>query len=216
MTWLDHFPLSLGISHSCYSYLQVQTALAVQFLTEYGRLQQLQVFSVYRNALTGTLPTEVGVLTNLTYLDLSVNHFNGTIPTELALFSDLQYLNVSVNHLTGTIPSVLGLLDNLCKYLYGCCYSVLLPGFSPLFCGWLTSIAVLIAAAGISLYSNNFTGTVPLELCMAGSLIEYCFPLTCHCSTNCINKCLWWMHNVVGVMSSTEIYDWTAIPRQFC
>lgn len=49
---------------------------------------------------------------------------------------------------------------------------------------------VFVADSGMSLYLNNFTGTVPQELCKVETLIEYCFPLICNCSTNCSNKCV--------------------------
>ena len=59
---------------------------------------ELEVLSLHRNNLHGTIPPELSMFsTSLKVLDLSYNLITGTIPFELSILTNLQYLNLGYN-----------------------------------------------------------------------------------------------------------------------
>lgn len=77
------------------------------------RLSRLQVFDVWNNQLTGTVPPSWSGLTSLRELQLGQNAFSGDLPPTLGALTRLTALNLATNAFTGTIPSSFGSLVNL-------------------------------------------------------------------------------------------------------
>ena len=118
-------------------------------------MQFIQWLYNWGNLITGTLPTELGMMLNLKDFYFAEELVDGTIPTELGLLSGIQTLELSENLLSGTIPTELSLIG--WEVIHSTPFLHLdnnnLNGTIP-FLGNLSKI---------SLYSNDLTGTFPIE-----------------------------------------------------
>eukprot|EP01001_Neometanema_parovale_P006288 NODE_265_length_2797_cov_121.587135_g249_i0.p1 GENE.NODE_265_length_2797_cov_121.587135_g249_i0~~NODE_265_length_2797_cov_121.587135_g249_i0.p1 ORF type:complete len:900 (-),score=111.41 NODE_265_length_2797_cov_121.587135_g249_i0:98-2746(-) len=65
---------------------------------------QLNVFTVHSNQLTGVIPNTLIELYRLVVVDFHSNSFEGTIPAGLVALKTLYNLNLGLNKLSGTIP----------------------------------------------------------------------------------------------------------------
>ena len=66
--------------------------------------RSLNILSLSRSTIAGTIPTELGSLTSLGFLSLLGNSLTGPIPSELGRLTGLRSLYLHDNVLTGTIP----------------------------------------------------------------------------------------------------------------
>ncbi|XP_022714695.1 tyrosine-sulfated glycopeptide receptor 1-like [Durio zibethinus] len=66
--------------------------------------QNLIIFNVSNNTLTGQVPSSICLNTSLTVLDLSYNKLNGEIPRGIENCSKLQIFRAGFNNLSGTLP----------------------------------------------------------------------------------------------------------------
>ncbi|CAB9523222.1 Leucine Rich Repeat [Seminavis robusta] len=81
---------------------------------ELSALSNLRLFSVSRNALTGTMPSTISSLSSLQFLHLDDNQWTGTIPADWGQLTFLREINIGGNiGLTGTIPLEWAALTNL-------------------------------------------------------------------------------------------------------
>lgn len=82
--------------------------------TELAHLgEQLLVFDVGINGITGTLPTELGLLTNLEIFYVPQNNLRGSVPTELGKLLAIRDLYIDSNDLIGSIPEQICDLKNV-------------------------------------------------------------------------------------------------------
>ena len=75
-----------------------------------------EIFEIYDNLLTGTIPEELYNLTNCLRFDVNTNGLSGTISSSIGQLSNLEFFRVSTNDFTGTIPSEVGNLNKARKY----------------------------------------------------------------------------------------------------
>ena len=68
----------------------------------------VQVISLVRRSLAGSIPGQLGGLSSLVKLSLHINELTGEIPPELGGLSALTQLRLRDNRLTGEIPPELG------------------------------------------------------------------------------------------------------------
>lgn len=76
-------------------------------------LQNLKLFWVQQNSLSGPLPAEFGSLPALEVLGIDFNQFSGLVPIELGNLPNIKKLYLGFNHLEGPIPPSLGSLSHL-------------------------------------------------------------------------------------------------------
>ena len=86
------------------------------------------------------------------------NNLFSTIPWELGRLANLELLDIGSNQMTGTIPSTLGNIAGLGKTTYWNGSA----SWSYSFETHMSSCSVLLA--GLSLFDNFFSGTIPSEL----------------------------------------------------
>jgi len=109
-------------------------------------MESMEVFSLFRNNLSGPLPAAVGAFTNLILLDLEENEFDGPVvigeyvalvnleeyrvgrnnltgplPGAISNWSKLVVLSIGENNVDGELPSEIGTLTDLGKNLKSCC-----------------------------------------------------------------------------------------------
>lgn len=152
--------------------------------TEIGMLTQLTTLSMKGCGVSGAIPSQIGELRNVKSMWLQDNSLTGSIPATIARASSLVSLDLSVNGLTGVIPSEIGLLKNL-ETLFLQRNS--LNGTIPVELSNVKSFKT-----HFNFQENNFTGSVPLELCQQsccahGEILVDIFAVS-PCETNL--KCL--------------------------
>ncbi|CAB9518330.1 expressed unknown protein [Seminavis robusta] len=145
--------------------------------SELGLLTSLREISLQYNQFAGRAPTEFGALTGLSRMWLNGNQFTGPVPTELCLLTSLWHLDLYDNQFATTLPTELGLLTSLNRLRLD---DNQLSGQIPTEIGDMTSLASLAleynnltgtlpsqlnASMGLTLYGNQFSGTVPEPLC---------------------------------------------------
>jgi len=120
--------------------------------TEVSKLSSLALFDLSSNQMFSNIPSHFGRLSNLKRIALANNKIFSTIPTELGRLSSLETLDLGANQLTGTIPTSMSRmtsLGNLRRVIFATMYFRI-----------LTCISAL-RQAGLSLYANYISGTVP-------------------------------------------------------
>lgn len=130
--------------------------------------ENIQVFSMGRSNLTGTIPSWISKLTKLEVLDISNNQFTGQIPDWLTSLSSLFYLDLSYNNLSGNIPqsiTQLPLLDSIHKIKQLDPGYLELPLYHRPFNGSRQQYKQLTALPPtVDLGSNQLNGTIPHEI----------------------------------------------------
>ncbi|XP_044498767.1 MDIS1-interacting receptor like kinase 2-like [Mangifera indica] len=130
---------------------------------ELGNLESLFHMSLHSNNLSGSIPASLGGLKNLKLLHLYHNTLSGSIPTEIGNLKDLVDLELSQNKLSGPVPDSLKNLSNL-QFLY--LRENNLSGTIPREIGFMRFIH-------LQLDSNHFTGHLPHNICLGGSLERF-------------------------------------------
>ncbi|XP_044500233.1 MDIS1-interacting receptor like kinase 2-like [Mangifera indica] len=130
---------------------------------ELGNLESLSDISLHRNNLSGSIPMSLGGLKNLTTLHLYQNTLSGSIPTKIGNLQNLQDLDLSENQLNGSVPDSLKNLSNL-QFL--CLRQNNLSGTIPQEIRFMRLIY-------LQLDSNHFTGHLPRNICVGGSLERF-------------------------------------------
>ena len=154
-----------------------------------GQLDNLKTLNLSDNDLTGIIPEALGQLHNLQYLDLRYNDLTETIPEALGQLDNLKTLNLSDNDLTGCIPETLQDIPNNDLNYFGLAFcSEIASDRSALVAfyeatsgnnwedntNWLSTLPLEQwygvdtnykgRVFGISLASNDLTGTIPEAL----------------------------------------------------
>ncbi|CAB9510196.1 LRR receptor-like serine threonine-protein kinase [Seminavis robusta] len=178
-------PSTLGnLFRRAYSY--------VEFLFASGSLPDIfasiipsRSLSLDNNRLVGSLPTELGGMTSLLNFSISNNSLTGGIPEQLGNMESLESLNLADNNLRGPVPSELGLLSELISLSLA---DNELSGKLP------TEVGTLVASKepgasfeNLNISGNGFSGTIPLDVCLAGSnaLSFDCSDSLCGCDCSC-------------------------------
>jgi len=130
--------------------------------SELGNLVYLSYMRADRNQLTGSIPTVLGKLGLLQELWLNENLLSGTIPTEVGVMDELIELRLDRNRIYGTIPEELW--DNKVELTKLDLQDLLLSGTLS------TKIGNLKNLESLRLRRNRLTGTVPTELAKIRSL----------------------------------------------
>ncbi len=84
-----------------------------QLPEEIGQLENLLIFNLGGNSLSGPITGEVWSLANLEWLFLEGNDVSGIIPTEIVGLRDIEILTLSDNRFFGTIPAEIGECESL-------------------------------------------------------------------------------------------------------
>lgn len=124
-------------------------------------LDQLAVFNVSGNKLSGTLPVEYGAgwSSTLIVFAVSSNSITGTIPTSYSSWKNISAVDMSNNRLSGTLPANFSQWGS--TLIFFTVKLNQLSGSLPQSYGaqW-TSCQIFLAA------SNNLSGTLPSEYAM--------------------------------------------------
>ncbi|KAJ4850837.1 hypothetical protein Tsubulata_036594 [Turnera subulata] len=117
-----------------------------------GKLQKLELFSVFGNKLSGEVPPSLGLLPALKTFKLFDNNFSGVLPPEMGLHSRLEEFDIATNQFTGQLPANLcagGALEGLVVFENN------ISGEVPQSLGNCRSLRT------VQLYKNNFSGEIP-------------------------------------------------------
>jgi hypothetical protein len=166
-------------------------------------------FSVYKNALTGSIPESTSSWVNIQSVLLQENQLNGTLPSmPLGSWTKLQEFNVVRNALTGSVPSSVGRWSSIRSAQFSVNR---LSGPLPDTVGqWTTVEEFRISSNALTgtipdsvsswrhvrdayFHDNNFTGAMPIGLCddtwivNLTSLVADCSAneIACACCTYC-------------------------------
>ena len=173
--------------------------LSGSICTEFGKLTKLQHLHIESNEtlgeipdnlalltrISGTIPSELGELTELKNLHLPQNLLSGTVPTTFAKLTALESLQLDVNHkLNGSLPSQLDKLTSLERVnLFLNAFTGTVP----------QSLGVLVSGGSLQVFIlsfNQFSGTVPPDLCPIGEMEFDCNrqnsnAALCGCACDC-------------------------------
>ncbi|CAB9512580.1 expressed unknown protein [Seminavis robusta] len=178
-------PSEFGLMTNMSRILLYVNSLTGSVPSELGLATNLETLDLESNTTSGSLPTELMFMTKLAELWLNGNLFSGTLPIwqmsslEMILLSgnslsgsisveaghldSLQVLDLAHNYITGTLPTQIGLMTSLeTLYLQDNRLTGVLPH-------------ELNASITLRLDGNQFSGTVPPQLCSV---------LWCDCSGN--------------------------------
>ncbi|XVE76408.1 hypothetical protein DITRI_Ditri12bG0170400 [Diplodiscus trichospermus] len=153
--WLGNLPniqvLSLQMNE-----LVNDGAGGMDFITSLGNSQQLQVFSVAENQLTGKLPSSIGNLSRqLSLLVMDHNFLEGSLPEGISNLINVTLIAFEHNSLTGSIPPSIGSLPNL-QYIF--LHDNKFSGQIP------ESLGNLAYLSEVHLSNNLLGGTIPSTL----------------------------------------------------
>jgi Leucine-rich repeat (LRR) protein len=126
----------------------------------FGDKSILQSVAISNNYISGPLPPELRTSSKMESFAADNNFLSGSIVSALQGFSSLQFINLSANLLTGTITSLQ--LDGI----------VTLDISENMFSGFLPDdlFAHGQNLSDVILYSNCFSGSLPVQICEASSL----------------------------------------------
>ncbi|XP_051129633.1 receptor-like protein kinase HSL1 [Andrographis paniculata] len=119
---------------------------------DFGKLNNLEVLSLFANRLNGEIPPSIGLIPSLRNLRIFMNNLSGTLPPEMGNHSRLEAFEVSDNQFTGTLP------ENLCagKALFGViAFNNNLTGGIP------KSLGDCQTLFSLQLYRNELSGEIP-------------------------------------------------------
>ncbi|KAJ6798253.1 putative LRR receptor-like serine/threonine-protein kinase [Iris pallida] len=138
--------------------------LTGSIMPNFARCSQLQVLSLSFNNFGGSIPPELGNITGLTLLYLGANQLTGSIPASIGKLSKLNLLELGDNYLQGAIPEELG---NLLDLQYLALDRNSLTGSIPM--------ALLNASKHLEqfhVFQNNLTGSIPATLGVSWPQLE--------------------------------------------
>ncbi|RCV37342.1 hypothetical protein SETIT_8G055300v2 [Setaria italica] len=127
-------------------------------LPDFGAMN-LQIFSLYNNSISGSIPLSLCLMQHLYILDLSGNMLSGELPTckgDSDSYKYMHALNLNSNNLSGVFPSALQMSQDL--IFLDLAYNQ----FSGNLPAWLGD--KLPSLAWLRLRSNNFSGNIPIQL----------------------------------------------------
>ncbi|KAJ6798209.1 putative receptor-like protein kinase [Iris pallida] len=130
----------------------------------FARCSQLQVLSLSFNNFGGSIPPELGNITGLILLYLGANQLTGSIPASIGKLSKLNKLDLGNNYLQGTIPEELG---NLLDVQYLGLDRNILTGSIPMALLNASKISTLLLA------QNNLIGSIPATLGVSWPQLEF-------------------------------------------
>ncbi|KAM3338606.1 hypothetical protein P3S68_030692 [Capsicum galapagoense] len=125
---------------------------------------KLEILSLTKNFLTGTIPTNLGNLRELQYLFVHTNQLtNEPREHELRFFNSLEdcgmlrYLQMGSNPLNGVLPNSIGNLSSTIENIYigGDAH---INGLIP------TGIGNISGLTGLDLEGNNLAGSIPSDV----------------------------------------------------
>jgi Leucine-rich repeat (LRR) protein len=137
--------------------------------TEIGLLSGLGTLYIHFNYLDGNIPSEMGQLYSTFLLFMDWNNFTSTLPPELGNMASLEEFSVAHNQLTGSISSTISQIPRLAYFsvaenqLTG-----QVPVFDSVVSGWFFNNSYVPDPA-INITGNDFTGTIPYQLCALNS-----------------------------------------------
>jgi Leucine Rich Repeat len=148
-------PTEIGNLVELQNLILLENKLTGPIPTEIGKMSALEGLQMYDNHLSGSVPTEVGRLLNLQTLDLSENNLTGTIPSQIGNLSSLAMLSLHTTNLGGKLP----------EQLYDAVDLTSLVLRNNNFTGTISeSIGNLILLRDLDISMNKFTGTLPATL----------------------------------------------------
>jgi len=133
------------------------------FLCSSSATETLYQLDISNNKFSGQIPDCWTHFKSLAYLDMSQNKFSGKIPTSMGSLLELQVLLLRNNKLTGEISS--SSLRNCTKLVMLDMTGNRLSGSFP---DWIGS--KLLELQFLSLGSNYFNGSLPLQICYLKSI----------------------------------------------
>ncbi|CAM0870323.1 unnamed protein product [Alopecurus aequalis] len=134
-----------------------------------GELDQLQLINIVdMPGLYGPIPETFGDLANLSTLNIAGTSVSGAIPASLSRATSLTSINLSGNKLSGSIPRSLG--QDLPRLVYFNAANNLLVGTIP---ARLVRGGTVESPAGLVLYNNRLTGTIPWTYAFESHLILF-------------------------------------------
>ncbi|KAG4213320.1 hypothetical protein ERO13_A01G048751v2 [Gossypium hirsutum] len=121
-------------------------------VTRLPYLQEMQLYDLSRNYLSGSIPRQWGSMQQLVQISLLGNRLTGSIPEELANISNLTSLVLEHNNFSGNLPAALGNLPKIERFFLN----------SNNFIGELPeTFARLTTLKEFRIGDNNFTGKIP-------------------------------------------------------
>ena len=124
---------------------------------EWTAWEQLEVFGLWSNRLSGALPSWLVNVTTLTWIGLQDNGLlNGTIPTDLWQLTNLTGFGNYNNQFTGPIPTV-GMANMTAMESLSLAGNVLTSTIP-------SELALMTNLKMLNLQRNEFVGQVPTEL----------------------------------------------------
>ncbi|KAL6544306.1 hypothetical protein OROGR_010803 [Orobanche gracilis] len=130
---------------------------------DFGKLEKLEVLSLFHNKLSGEMPQSIGLLPNLKYFKVFTNNLSGILPPEIGSNLKLETFEVGENHFTGNLP------ENLCAggVLTGVtAFKNNLIGEIPKILGNCQTLLT------VQLYNNNLSGEIPTGLLSVRDMIS--------------------------------------------
>ncbi|KAK3430309.1 hypothetical protein EUGRSUZ_E01842, partial [Eucalyptus grandis] len=131
--------------------------------SNFANLQNLKILQVIDNNLRGIIPSFFGNLTKLIELYIGGNNFHGQIPSYLSNCRSLDLLDLSNNNLSGVLPIEVGNLRNLIVLDIS---NNLLVGEIP------SSLGNYIALTSLRMGGNFFHGSIPQSSRLLGGIEE--------------------------------------------
>ncbi|KAL4632598.1 hypothetical protein ACB092_04G063100 [Castanea dentata] len=134
----------------------------LKYLEELASLSKLGFLFVRNNNLTGGIPPFIGNLSSLQVFSASINAFGGHIPEALGQLESLNILTLGDNKLSGLIP----------PSLYNCSSITFFTMSENELSGSLPTnlFLTLPHLQWFQIYSNQFTGSLPVSLSNASEL----------------------------------------------
>ncbi|ONH94819.1 hypothetical protein PRUPE_7G032500 [Prunus persica] len=126
-----------------------------------GNLSHFEFMIISNNNLSGEIPHFWNNIPSLYFVDMSNNSLSGTIPRSLGSLTSLNFLILSSNNFSGEVPSLKNCTDMRILDLGDNKFSGPIPASIG-----ESMLSLLI----LSVRSNSFTGSIPLQLCGLSTL----------------------------------------------
>ncbi|PWA71261.1 Leucine-rich repeat-containing protein [Artemisia annua] len=138
--------------------------LSGEIPSDIGKFSSLRLLNMSKNSLIGEIPETIGKLKALSTLDLSENQLNGSIPMEIGSAASLKDLILSRNLLSGSIPSSIGTCSSLTSLILS---RNSLSGQVPV------AMSKLADLQYVDLSFNKLTGALPKPLGNLAHLVSF-------------------------------------------
>uniref|UniRef100_A0A2C9VEP1 non-specific serine/threonine protein kinase n=1 Tax=Manihot esculenta TaxID=3983 RepID=A0A2C9VEP1_MANES len=121
----------------------------------------LQIFTIGRNLIHGSIPVGIENLVNLYTLGLEGNHLSGNVPSAIGKLQNLGALHLNLNRFSGSIPPFIGNLTRLTRLFME---ENRFEGSIP------DSLGNCKNLQNLNLSSNNLNGSIPKQVIGLSSL----------------------------------------------